>query len=83
MDNNVQQRIKDLEELVLNAPDDNVRKVVQEQLDRLKERQKINVDKDFSGVITAINSLIEKTYNTKIIDTYNAVVIYQILKFKS
>jgi len=64
MDNNVQQRIKDLEELVLNAPDDNVRKVVQEQLDRLKERQKINVDKDFSGVITAINSLIEKTYNS-------------------
>jgi hypothetical protein len=64
MDNNVQQRIKDLEELVINAPDDNVRRVVQEQLDRLKERQKINVDKDFSGVITAINSLIEKTYNS-------------------
>jgi cobaltochelatase CobS len=64
MDNNVQQRIKDLEQLVLNAPDENVRKVVQEQLDRLKERQKINVDKDFSGVITAINSLIEKVYNS-------------------
>lgn len=64
MDNNVQQRIKELEDLVLNAPDDNVRRVVQEQLDKLKERQKINVDKDFSGVITAINSLIEKTYNS-------------------
>jgi hypothetical protein len=64
MDNNVQQRIKDLEELVLNAPDDNVRRVVQESLDKLKERQKINVDKDFSGVISAINSLIEKTYNS-------------------
>jgi MoxR-like ATPase len=64
MDNNVQQRIKELEDLVLNAPDENVRRVVQEQLDRLKERQKINVDKDFSGVITAINSLIEKTYNS-------------------
>ena len=64
MDNNVQQRIKDLEQLVLNSPDDNVRRVVQEQLDRLKERQKINVDKDFSGVITAINSLIEKVYNS-------------------
>ena len=64
MDNNVQQRIIDLEQLVLNAPDDMVRRVVQEQLDRLKERQKINVDKDFSGVITAINSLIEKTYNS-------------------
>ena len=64
MDNNVQQRIKDLEELVLNAPDDNVRRVVQESLDKLKERQKINVDKDFSGVISAINSLIEKMYNS-------------------
>lgn len=30
-----------------------------------------------------LKSLIEKTYDTKIIDTYNAVVIYQILKFKS
>ena len=64
MDNNVQKRIEDLEQLVLNAPDDNVRRVVQESLDKLKERQKINVDKDFSGVITAINSLIEKTYNS-------------------
>lgn len=64
MDNKVQERIKELEDLVLIAPDDTVRKVVQEQLDRLKERQKINVDKDFSGVITAINSLIEKTYNS-------------------
>jgi MoxR-like ATPase len=64
MENNVEQRIKDLEQLVLNAPDDNVRRVVQESLDKLKERQKINVDKDFSGVITAINSLIEKTYNS-------------------
>jgi MoxR-like ATPase len=64
MDNNVQKRIEELEFLVLNAPDDNVRRVVQEQLDKLKERQKINVDKDFSGVITAINSLIEKTYNS-------------------
>lgn len=64
MENNVQQRIKDLEQLVLNAPDDTVRKIAQEQLDKVKERQKINVDKDFSGVITAINSLIEKTYNS-------------------
>lgn len=64
MDNNVQKRIEDLEQLVLNAPDDSVRRVVQESLDKLKERQKINVDKDFSGVITAINSLIEKTYNS-------------------
>jgi len=30
-----------------------------------------------------LKSSIEKTYDTKIIDTYNAVVIYQILKFKS
>jgi hypothetical protein len=64
MDNNVQKRIEDLEQLVLNAPDDTVRKIAQEQLDKVKERQKINVDKDFSGVITAINSLIEKTYNS-------------------
>jgi midasin (ATPase involved in ribosome maturation) len=61
---NTQKRIEDLEQLVLNAPDDTVRKIAQEQLDRVKERQKINVDKDFSGVITAINSLIEKTYNS-------------------
>ncbi len=64
MDNNVQKRIEDLEQLVLNAPDDTVRRIAQEQLDKVKERQKINVDKDFSGVITAINSLIEKTYNS-------------------
>jgi len=64
MDNKVQERIKELEDLVLNAPDDTVRKIAQEQLDKVKERQKINVDKDFSGVITAINSLIEKTYNS-------------------
>lgn len=61
---NTQKRIEDLEQLVLNAPDDTVRRIAQEQLDRVKERQKINVDKDFSGVITAINSLIEKTYNS-------------------
>ena len=61
---NTQKRIEDLEQLVLNAPDDTVRKIAQEQLDKVKERQKINVDKDFSGVITAINSLIEKTYNS-------------------
>jgi MoxR-like ATPase len=64
MDNKVQERIKELEDLVLIAPDDTVRKIAQEQLDKVKERQKINVDKDFSGVITAINSLIEKTYNS-------------------
>jgi MoxR-like ATPase len=64
MDNNVQKRIEDLEQLVLNAPDDTIRRIAEEQLDKVKERQKINVDKDFSGVITAINSLIEKTYNS-------------------
>lgn len=61
---NTQKKIEDLEQLVLNAPDDNVRRIAQEQLDKVKERQKINVDKDFSGVITAINSLIEKVYNS-------------------
>jgi DNA replication protein DnaC len=61
---NTQKRIEDLEQLVLNAPDDTVRRIAQEQLDKVKERQKINVDKDFSGVITAINSLIEKVYNS-------------------
>ena len=61
---NIQKRIEDLEILVLNAPDDIVRRIAQEQLDKIKERQKINVDKDFSGVITAINSLIEKVYNS-------------------
>jgi MoxR-like ATPase len=61
---NIQKRIADLEELVLNAPDDTVRRIAQEQLDKVKERQKINVDKDFSGVIMAINSLIEKVYNS-------------------
>ena len=61
---NIQKRIEDLEQLVLNAPDDVVRKIAQEQLDKVKERQKINVDKDFSGVITAINSLIDKVYNS-------------------
>jgi DNA replication protein DnaC len=64
MDNNIQKKIEDLEQLVLNAPDETVRRIAQEQLDRVKERQKINVDKDFSGVITAINSLIEKVYNS-------------------
>jgi DNA replication protein DnaC len=62
--NETQKRIEELEKLVLNAPDENVRRIAQEQLDKVKERQKINVDKDFSGVITAINSLIEKVYNS-------------------
>ena len=62
--NNIEKRIQDLEQLIINAPDDTVRKVAQEQLDKIKERQKINVDKDFSGVISAINSLIEKVYNS-------------------
>jgi MoxR-like ATPase len=61
---NTQKRIEDLEQLVLNAPDDTVRRIAQEQLDKIKERQKITVDKDFSGVISAINSLIEKVYNS-------------------
>lgn len=61
---NTQKRIEDLEKLVLNAPDDTVRRITQEQLDKIKERQKITVDKDFSGVISAINSLIEKVYNS-------------------
>jgi predicted ATPase len=61
---NIEKKIKDLEQLVLNAPDETIRKIAQEQLDRVKERQKINVDKDFSGVITAINTLIEKVYNS-------------------
>ncbi len=64
MDNNIQKKIEDLENLVVNAPDETVRRLAQEQLDRVKDRQKINVDKDFSGVITAINSLIEKVYNS-------------------
>jgi cobaltochelatase CobS len=61
---NIEKRIQDLEQLIINAPDDTVRKVAQEQLDKIKERQKINVDKDFSGVISAINSLIDKVYNS-------------------
>ena len=61
---NTQKKIEDLEKLVLNAPDEVVRKIAQEQLDKVKERQKINVDKDFSGVITAINSLIDKVYSS-------------------
>jgi cobaltochelatase CobS len=60
----VEKKIKELEDLVLKSTDDNVRKIAQGQLDMIKQRQKINVDKDFSGVITAINSLIEKVYNS-------------------
>ena len=39
-------------------------KVAQERLDQIKQRKKVDVDKDFSGVVTSINTLIDKVYNS-------------------
>ena len=47
-----------------NLPDSVASKVAQERLDQIKQRKKVDVDKDFSGVVTSLNSLIDKVYNS-------------------
>ena len=47
-----------------NLADSVASKVAQERLDQIKQRKKVDVDKDFSGVVTSINSLIDKVYNS-------------------
>lgn len=39
-------------------------KVAKERLAQIQERKKVDVDKDFSGVVTSINTLIDKVYNS-------------------
>lgn len=63
MDNTTE--IEKYERIIANNPSDSpIAKIAQEKLDRIKERKKVDVDKDFSGVVTSINSLIDKVYNT-------------------
>ena len=47
-----------------NLPDSVASKVAQERLDQIQQRKKVDVDKDFSGVVTSINTLIDKVYNS-------------------
>jgi len=57
--------IKKFERIIANFPADSVAsKVAQERLDQIKLRKKVDVDKDFSGVVTSINTLIDKVYNS-------------------
>jgi hypothetical protein len=64
MDNNTTE-IEKYERIIANNPTNSqIAKIAQEKLDRIKERKKVDVDKDFSGVVQSINSLIEKVYNS-------------------
>jgi hypothetical protein len=57
--------IEKYERIIANNPADSVAsKVAQERLDQIKQRKKVDVDKDFSGVVTSINTLIDKVYNS-------------------
>jgi len=57
--------IEKYERIIANNPADSVAsKVAQERLDQIKLRKKVDVDKDFSGVVTSINTLIDKVYNS-------------------
>ena len=63
MDNTTE--IEKYERIIANNPADSpIAKIAQEKLDRIKERKKVDVDKDFSGVVQSINSLIDKVYNS-------------------
>jgi hypothetical protein len=57
--------IEKYERIIANNPSDSpIAKIAQEKLDRIKERKKVDVDKDFSGVVKSINTLIDKVYNS-------------------
>jgi hypothetical protein len=63
MDNTTE--IEKYERIIANNPTDSpIAKIAQEKLDRIKERKKVDVDKDFSGVVQSINGLIDKVYNS-------------------
>ena len=63
MDNTTE--IEKYERIIANNPSDSpIAKIAQEKLDRIKERKKVDVDKDFSGVVQSINGLIDKVYNS-------------------
>jgi hypothetical protein len=47
-----------------NDPDSVAVKVAKERLAQIQQRKKVDVDKDFSGVVTSINTLIDKVYNS-------------------
>jgi len=47
-----------------NDPTSTAVKVAKERLAQIQQRKKIDVDKDFSGVVTSINTLIDKVYNS-------------------
>lgn len=47
-----------------NDPDSTAVKVAKERLAQIQQRKKVDVDKDFSGVVTSINTLIDKVYNS-------------------
>ena len=57
--------IEKWERIINNFPADSITaKTAQEKLAQIKQRKKVDVDKDFSGVVTSINSLIDKVYNS-------------------
>jgi hypothetical protein len=59
--------IEKYERIINNNPADSVAsKVAREKLDQIKQRKKVDVDKDFSGVVTSINTLIDKVYNSNV-----------------
>ena len=47
-----------------NDPNSTAVKVAKERLAQIEQRKKVDVDKDFSGVVTSINTLIDKVYNS-------------------
>ena len=47
-----------------NDPTDISVKVAKERLAQIQQRKKVDVDKDFSGVVSSINTLIDKVYNS-------------------
>jgi adenylate kinase family enzyme len=57
--------IEKFQRIIDNFPADSTAvKVAKEKLAQIQERKKVEVDKDFSGVVTSINTLIDKVYNT-------------------
>lgn len=57
--------IKKYQALIDTFPADSTTvKVAKEKLAQIQERKKVDVDKDFSGVVTSINTLIDKVYNS-------------------
>lgn len=64
MEDNIKE-VEKYERIINNNPPDSIAsKVAREKLDQIKQRKKVDVDKDFSGVVTSINTLIDKVYNS-------------------